>query len=280
MEVNYKTFNFKPSPIEIEIKDLKFIKELPKLLGTAHKTTFYQVVWLSEGEMILHIDFKEIHLFANQLLIISTGQLCQFDTQSKYKGKIILFTSSFFNVTELDSNFLYTSEVLNPVSLNKVVNLCPTFMQHIIEMLSTELKEEVDDFQKQITQSYLRILLLEIERRVKKTHQILESSIARQFYSAVEQHFLDNKSVEYYANLLSISVKRLGAELKSLKGITPKSYIDSRVILEAKRLIVYSSLSIKEIAITLGFDEPTNFNKYFKKHTNTTPLQFREQINK
>ncbi len=84
-----------------------------------------------------------------------------------------------------------------------------------------------------------------------------------------------NKNTTYYVNLLGINEKILSKEVKALTGKTPKVYIDSRTILEAKRLLSYSSLSIKEIGYNLGFDEPTNFNKFFRKHTAQTPAQFR-----
>lgn len=54
--------------------------------------------------------------------------------------------------------------------------------------------------------------------------------------------------------------------------------IDDRVMLEAKRLLAHTQDTIKEIGYTLGYDEPTNFIKYFKKHNGQTPVEFREQF--
>ena len=59
---------------------------------------------------------------------------------------------------------------------------------------------------------------------------------------------------------------------------TPKQIIDERIVLESKRLLVHSSMAIKEVAYELGYDEPTNFVKYFRKHTALTPSEFREQF--
>jgi len=58
---------------------------------------------------------------------------------------------------------------------------------------------------------------------------------------------------------------------------SPKELIDDRILLEAKRLLVYGNKSIKEIAFQLGFEEPTNFIKYFRKHIDKTPMEFREK---
>ncbi|MCD8186501.1 MAG: helix-turn-helix domain-containing protein [Rikenellaceae bacterium] len=80
--------------------------------------------------------------------------------------------------------------------------------------------------------------------------------------------------------MLGVNEKTLSKEVKALTGKTPKVYIDSRIILEAKRLLSYSNLSAKMIGFELGFDEPTNFTKYFRKHTGTTPARFRDSAKK
>lgn len=280
MDTGIKTFSFKTLPIEIEVKDLRFVKESPRLLGQPHKTGFYQIIWLSKGKAKFRIDFREIIIKENEILIIAVGQVCQFDVTSDYCGKAILFTGSLFNLTELDSNFLHTAGILNPVSLNKAVSICPELAGNLITLLDEELKQSSDNFQIGIAQSFLRIILLQAERRYASSFPPIINNIGRQFYNAVEQYFRKNRSSEYYINLLGINEKILSKEIKALTGKTPKVYIDSRTILEAKRLLSYSSLSAKEIGYELGFDEPTNFNKYFRKHTGMTPTQFRHSTEK
>lgn len=280
MDANIRTFDFKDLPIEIEIKDLRFAKELPKLLGQPHKATFYQIVWVPEGEALFRIDFREITIKANEILLISAGQICEFDVKSDYSGKIILFTSSFFTITELDSNFLYTSEILNPINLNRTVSICPELIGNLMSLLYEELKQPVDAFQTGIAHSLLRVILLECERQFTASYHPIVNSVGREFYNAVEQHFRENRNTEYFVDLLGVNEKILSKEVKMLTGKTPKVYIDSRIILEAKRLLLYSNMSVKEIGFELGFDEPTNFNKYFRKHTEITPVQFRHSIKK
>lgn len=273
-----RTFDFKSLPIGIEIKDLSFIKEQSRLLGHPHKTNFYQIQWLTGGSATHRIDFREIHIEANELLIITSGQVCEFDTVADYTGKAILFTGSFFSITETDTNFLHISEIFNPVNLNKTIHLCPQLAGNLITLLEEELKMPADDFQTTIAQNYLRIILLEAERLHNASHCPVVNSAARRFYNAVEQHFHENRNTEYYIGLLGLNEKVLSKEVKALTGKTPKTYIDNRIILEAKRLLSYSDVSVKEICFSLGFDEPTNFNKFFRKHTGTTPMHFRESV--
>ncbi|MDR0700784.1 MAG: helix-turn-helix transcriptional regulator, partial [Tannerella sp.] len=253
-----------------------FVKELSELLGQPHKATFYQIIWLTEGEAMFRIDFRETVIKANEILIISSGQVCAFDVTSGYSGKIILFTSTFFTATEPDSNFLHTAGILNPVSLNRAVPVCPQLVGNLITLLDEELKQQIDAFRIVIARSFLRIILFEAERSYAGSYPMVLNTIGGQFYNAVEKYFRENRNTEYYVTLLGVNEKVLSKEVKALTGKTPKAYIDSRTILEAKRLLSYSNLSVKEIGFELGFNEPTNFNKYFRRHTSITPVQFRD----
>ena len=79
-----------------------------------------------------------------------------------------------------------------------------------------------------------------------------------------------------YCEKLFVTEKRLNKATTQILGKTPKQMIDERLLLEAKRLLVHETHTIKEIAYELGFDEPTNFIKYFRKHTQKSPTEFRE----
>lgn len=280
MLTDIRTFDFKPLSIEIEVKDLMFVMEFPKLLGNPHKAAFYQLIWISKGVAIFHIDFRKIIIKENEILVIAAGQVCQFDTVSHYAGKMILFTDSFFTVTEIDSNFLHTAEILNPINLNQTVILDKQIIRKIISLMDNELNLPKDDYQAGIAQSYLRIILLETERKLKCSHPPILDNLGREFYNAVEKHFKVHRNNEFYINLLGVNEKSLSKEVKKLSGKTPKMYLDSRTILEAKRLLSYSNLSVKQIGFELGFDEATNFNKFFRKHTEITPIQFRNSSKK
>lgn len=271
-----KTFNFNPSPIEVEVKDLSFIKQLPRLMSSPHRVNFHQFIWISEGNATFRVDFRDVNVSSGQVFVIASGQVCQFDVVSEYSGKLILFTESFFNLSEVDSNFLYTSETFNPTSLNRVVDVHNEKISQVVKFIQNELQKTTDRFQNHIIHSYLEIVLLEIERRLAADQPLSLNSLGRLFYNAVEQHFRESRKTEFYANLLGVSEKVLSKEVKSLVGKTPKAYIDYRTILEAKRLLSYSPMSAKEIAFKLGFDEPTNFHKYFIKQVGQTPLEFRE----
>ncbi len=275
-----KTFDFNDLQLEIEIKDLSFVIEAQKVLGKPHRTSFYQLIWLTSGQMTFIIDFKPTTIHKNEMLLITCGQVCQFDITSKYKGYAILFTPSFLSESELDTNFIYTSEIFNPINLNKSFNLPHQVLQSLITLLKNEINLPPDQHQHKIARSYMRAILLQMERHYIQPINNTFNPKVREFINAVEKNYKNNRQTSFYAKLLNVREKALNSKLDSVLGKSAKEYIDSRIILEAKRYLSYSNLSVKEIGFNLGFDEPTNFNKYFRKHTNTTPLKFREQHSK
>jgi len=95
------------------------------------------------------------------------------------------------------------------------------------------------------------------------------------FRNLLEQNVNYKVKVVDFCDQLNISAKQLNNSLK-LYNTTAKQYIDDRILLEINRLLVYSSLSIKEIAYEIGFEDPTNFTKYFKTRMNMLPTDYRK----
>lgn len=281
MPTEIRTFNFKKGlPFEFEIKDLDSVSKAPHLFAGPFKATFYQFIWLTKGDAVMHIDFRDIHIRAGEGMMISVNQIYEFDVESDYEGKLLLFTDTFFNRAETDGICLYTSDILNPIRLNQIIRFPDLFMDNLMQLFDNELKQQNQNiFRPDIVRHLLSVLLLQAERWIAgNAHNLREMSLGRTFFNAVETHFKKGKHVEFYVKNLNVYEKTLSKEVKSMTSKTPKQYIDARIVLEAKRLLAYSTMSVKEICFELGWDEATNFNKFFKKHTQITPLEFRDSL--
>ena len=91
----------------------------------------------------------------------------------------------------------------------------------------------------------------------------------------VEENFASNKRPGDYAQLMNISAKYLNKLIKNSLGKSPRKVIHDRIILEAKRLLIHSSLTVSQIAHELGFDDNAYFNRFFKAKAKLTPDQYR-----
>jgi AraC-like DNA-binding protein len=166
------------------------------------------------------------------------------------------------------------------INLNKKTDELTAYFQQIEkEFVNTD-----DAWHYDLLRNSLHNFLLQAERQrrqsgfkeIKKGDDLDYLTL---FKELVGQHFKEYKSVNHYARQINVSEKRLGqATLKTI-GKTPKQVIDDRIVLEAKRLLTHTSQSIKQIGYYLGFEEPTNFIKYFRKHEGVTPIEFREMTN-
>jgi AraC family transcriptional activator of pobA len=163
------------------------------------------------------------------------------------------------------------------------INDKESIIAELFMQLEVELSQKNDSYQSEILRNTLRNVLLVSERKrrqqnfveVKKGPDLDQVTL---FKDLIEQQFREQKFISAYADQMHITVKRLHGVTSRILGKTPKQMIDERVMLEAKRLLVHSSESVKEIGYALGFDEPTNFAKYFRKHNNTTPLGFKSHF--
>ena len=100
----------------------------------------------------------------------------------------------------------------------------------------------------------------------------------RDYRAAVDEHFREWHLVTPYAAHLGCSAKSLNRACRAAGDVTAKRIIVERVALEAKRLLAHGTDPVAAISTDLGFDEPTNFVKYFKRETALTPAQFRRSL--
>ena len=99
----------------------------------------------------------------------------------------------------------------------------------------------------------------------------------RRFQQLVEERFAQSHQVADYAHRLGYTEKSLARAVTASTGVTAKSFIAARIVLEAKRLLVHTDSSVAAIAEQLGFDEATNFSKFFRREADSTPAEFRRR---
>lgn len=262
-----------PTTLGIEVKPLSFIREKAEKAGVIHRANFYQLLWVERGRLSLTLDFEDVCLTDEEALLISPGQVVRFGTDGLPSGFAILFVPEFVGEATTDLQLLHQ---LLGASLRgyKVSSLLGLPIHTLIEGLRHACSETESMYQLIIVRSYLRILLSEVARRLPREASG-GSRLAELFFQAVEEHLHQPYTIQDYQQQLGVMEKPLASAVRQAVGLTPKAYLDQRRLLEAKRLLSFSDLSIKEVAFTLGFDEPTNFNKFFRKHAGLSPGDFR-----
>lgn len=273
-------------PHEFEIVALRdVIKNFEETITIPHRTGFYHVFWFQQGGPSHLVDFNPLQIEDNSLLFLNKDIVQRFDPKAKYKGKVIIFTDNFFCKSEIDTKYLKSNilfDDLYPISLVKIPEESNT-IELLFQQVETEVNESKDDFQSDILRNILKNIFLFSEREKRKQESRTKKQDAKlelliDFKNILEKQYKTQKLVSNYAAQLHITEKKLNQATSKTLGKTVKQMIDARVNLEAKRLLAHTSESVKAIGFDLGFEESTNFIKYFKKHNNATPIEFRAQF--
>ncbi|MEI8047047.1 MAG: helix-turn-helix domain-containing protein [Bacteroidota bacterium] len=271
--------------LQIEVVPLHTLTRVSKdHLVTPHRTNFYHI-FLFENCLPTHIvDFEPIKIEPYSLLFIDKDRVHQFDQLLKYEGQVLIFTDDFFCTSESDTRFLRSSILFNDLTDQPTLKLNKTDFEkyvHICENITEELSLPPDNSKPILLKNYLHNFLLLAEREKRKLGYTelkkgADLDYTLLFRDLLESNFTKLKSVNEYAQLICISEKRLGQATTKVLGKSPKEIINDRILLEAKRLLVHTHLSIKEIGQELGFEDPAYFVRYFKKNIIVTPVEFRE----
>ena len=136
---------------------------------------------------------------------------------------------------------------------------------------------------KQSIQLYINLILIAANRSYieqglsKKLDISKDNTLLMRFKKLVSQFFITKRQVAEYAHLLTVTPNHLNKIIKEQTGKTASDFINAMLLMEAKALLKHTELSISEIAYQLDFTDPSHFNKFFKKGTEHTPLNYRNQ---
>ncbi|MFZ4058091.1 MAG: helix-turn-helix domain-containing protein [Ferruginibacter sp.] len=288
MGTEIKKLKFKQDvELQIEVVPLHTLTVVSKEhLIKPHRTNFYHIFLFEKCHPTHLVDFESIKIEPYSLLFIDKDRVHQFDQLLKYDGFVLIFTEDFFCTSETDTKFLRTSILFNDLVHKPTIKLTKTAFEkytNICESITEELNLPADNTKHILLKNLLHNFLLFADREKRKQGFTEIKRGADLDYTLLFRDLLENnytilKSVTDYAKLICISEKRLGQATTKILGKSPKEIINDRILLETKRLLVHTHLSIKEIGQELGFEDPAYFVRYFKKNTMYTPVEFRENL--
>ena len=242
----------------------------------------YKIIYMEKNGSII-VDFVEYSFTENALLFFSIGQHFQISKESR--GSIIYFNPDFYCIAfhdkELACDGLLFDNVFELPYLNLSTNLDILFLK-LISSIKVEINKK-DFWAEEMIKTYIKQIIISATRTLIKSNndsQIVsyDKELARKFSQLVELHYRTNHNVSDYANMLNITPKNLNKKIVSEKQVAPSIIIKQRIILQAKRLLANTTLSIKEIADYLGYEDYSYFVRFFKSQTGLPPLSFRNAL--
>ena len=251
------------------------------VVNKPQQISVYKIFWIKEGTGTYNIDFESYSFDGGVLFFLSPGQVFSVDSEKISEAYQLSFVQDFYCIQTHDSEIACNGVLFNNIYETPFVK--PN--EKDVLKLSLIIDNLIDEFENTETaqydmlQAYLKQFIIHSVRIRKEYHVVkedIETKLFKDFSLLVEQNFKKLHSVTDYANRLGISPKSLTKHFQKTKTDTPSDFIKNRIIIEAKRQLLYSTKAIKNIAFDLGFNDPAYFSRFFTKATGQSPKQFQQ----
>ena len=257
--------------------------EIHKNLSSAHRHNFYHIVMFTEGEGCHQIDFTRFIVKPLQIYFMIPGQVHSWDFVEPVDGYIVNFSESFFQSFLLDANVLDRFSFFSGFAEDQVIQI--PFEQHadIVSLFESMIEEKQDT--RTMGADMIRVLLLNLFIRISRLRAAdtpspkvsFNDTLLRNFRMLIEQNYRVSRLPKDYAAMLYITPNHLNSLCNDLLGVPAGELIRSRVLLEAKRLLVNLDMAVSQIADELNFTDNSYFSRFFKKQVGITPEEFRKR---
>jgi AraC-like DNA-binding protein len=253
------------------------------IISNPHRISYYQLLLICEGKGTVCIDSSKYNLESRSLIAASNGQVQRLQFDENIKGYAALFSEEYINKYPEDVQWLHSLKIFDPMSHPSLINLPEEeykLMIGIIRQMEAEFNMVNEFAREECLLNLLKTIIIMSEREKRSESyncrfEDYESSYLTEFRKKLEENYYTKRMVRDYAESLNITTKKLNQITNRWCKKSAKYIIEERVLMEIKRLLIYTDWPVKQIGHLLGFNDSTNFNRFFKKFTKVTPIDFR-----
>lgn len=249
---------------------------------SSKRLDIYVFIRTSKTKAEVLVDSIPISIPPNSILALTAVQYFQF-----LKGenlKVYFFNREFYCIKDHDqevgcAGLLFFGNVQNPIIQ---LDDSEQFKFNVLHEVFVDELETKDTIQAEMLRMLMARFIIKSTRLLKAKEELSETTknskteLLRAFNVLVEEHFRTEHSVQFYADSLFKSPKTLSNGFAKL-NTSPLKIIHERIVLEAKRLLIYTEKTSKEIAYEVGFEDASHLSRLFKKYTSISPSDFKKQ---
>jgi AraC family transcriptional activator of pobA len=281
-----KTYHFLPfkygSELLLDIGRIETLKNYV-LDSTLHQLSFYEIIFITEGSGTLALDENKMSIRPQTIIFTSPGQVRRWEITEEVKGYTLFFEKDFLHLFFSDELFLYRFQYFHQYSHPAEMQIDETSFRKCLQTLQAIELEfgQIQNDSNHMIRSLLYQLLIMLNRHYAGAYDVLRDTYVHadfyRFRSLLENRFLKDQTVDAYSRMLNISPGFLNKVCRQFSGLSAQQMIHHKLVSEIKKQL-HQNKSAKEICYELGFSDPSNFNRFFKKFTNITPQQYRKGI--
>jgi AraC family transcriptional activator of pobA len=241
----------------------------------------YVELFLLQGRGSVLVDFENCPLSGRSLIVIGPGRVHAWQANAM-TGLYIAFTQEFFDGAGPPPSTLFDYPFMFADELSSVIHLKPNQgaqAQSLFRDINSEF-EKPEKLAVEMIRGQLRLLMVHLARLYAARSPALFAAVGlvRRFRQAVERSFRASTSVRDYAQSLGVTTSHLNESLRLETGSTAGELIRTRLLLEAKRLLLHSELTMAEIGYELGFQDPSYFSRFIRRELKTSPAEHRNLL--
>jgi len=281
-----KKYHFLPHKygrdLQLDIGHVETLKNYV-LDDTLHQLSFYEILFIEKGKGYFMLDESKILIAPGTIVFTSPGQLRQWNIEKKVSGYTLFFEKDFLTLFFTDELFLYRFQYFHQYTKPTGVQMDTISFRQTLELVR-RIEEEFMQLQNDsnhMMRALLYQLLVALNRFYAASYNLERDTYIHpdffRFRSLLENQFMVQHRVAAYVQLLKISPAHLNKICRQYSGLSAQQIIHHKLITEIKKQL-RSGLSANEIAYKMDFSDPSNFNRFFKKLTGTTPQGYKSSL--
>lgn len=274
--------------IDRQIPDLLVYDSLRHASGFIRKKPFrskhFSVILVVQGELELKLNLFEYRLRGGDVIIIPPLAIREINWKKDLTHFVsLIFTPDFLRDSGILGKYFDIANFVKDglVPYRKVEQQDHSILIELTEVINGLLERKVPhNSDLEIIRNLCKAILLKVQQYYDdmETDKDVSSTIIYRFLKLLSEHYLSHREVTFYSTKLHIHEKYLSQLLKKKTGKTARQFIIEMVVLEAKVLLDDKSLSVKQIADLLNFENPFHFSRFFKQYAGMPPIQYRKSL--
>lgn len=269
-----------PTSGRFSIRKVQDILNGKDLQHDLHRHNFFFVLLIQKGEGTHEIDFSPYRVTDYSVFLLRPGQVHQLYLKAGATGYLMEFNTEFYHPKDLAALRLRKASSKNFCQLEtKRFEKLDTLLANIFEEYINKQNGYQDAIKAGLEIFFIELVRQSDDPKSKSTHNnTYTQERFEEFTELLEKHINSQKQVTHYTGLMNLSSYQLNEITKTAVGKTASALIDEYILLEARRYLLATPNQIKEVADQLGYEDPSYFIRFFKKHTGLSPDAFRKNF--
>lgn len=261
------------------------LPSMPGETAVPHRHKYHEICFFTGGRGVHEIDFRKIEIAPHSIHFVVAGQVHLLSSSQDVRGRVLAFSPGFlWEGAESGKTTPQRFPFINPMNNVQSLSLEKDDFNSILDSLECLMRDSKlwKPRSRIIIQHHIKVILEKCNYFIGKNFESrpesnpLENNIISNYKNLVEQHFKTHHQVQDYSKMLNLTPGHLNRHCKDKTGMTASEIILERLLLEAKRLLLFTDDPSKNIAYHLHFEDPSYFSRFFKRKTGYSPGRFRK----